>query len=47
MIEPVAFVAVAVMIKAVVCAVTAVALGLGDLAEAMFRSNPHRSVVTG
>ena len=47
MIEPVAFVAVAVMIKAVVCAVTAVALGWDELAQAMFRSNPHRSVVTG
>ena len=47
MIEPVAFVAVAVVIKAVVCAVTAVALGWCDLVEAMYGSNPHRSAVAG
>jgi hypothetical protein len=47
MIEPVAFVAVAVTIKALVCAVTAIALGWRDLSEALFGSNPHRSAVPG
>jgi hypothetical protein len=46
MIEPVAFAAVAVMIKAVVCALTAIVLGFPALAGALFGPNSHRPTVT-